>query len=403
MATRLLALSAAAALGAARPSCVYHDRERQPHRGELLHNGICIPSGAGHWPPPNWYRGPNTPLPPYLQDCPAGALGPGCRPPAIDIDTGRQLFVDDFIADANRTNASRAFHSASMAADDADGTNPVVRPSLPWEASGQYLPAWGSFRSVLPFPGGVWYVHDAPPEQRYQLFYYVPSGPTAVAVSANGLRWQKVGEGLDGAPGPEGLNTLKTPTRLSASSTIWYDPNAANKSQAWSMGFQPVQLCNLYPEDKNSEYGDCSGTCALPCATAILNSADGRQWEVELNASGAEGDASSFFYNPFREKYVLSMKSGRYGRSRDYAEGDTLAEAAAASRTSHVYWASTDAHDHPCQPGGTGTHAEVYELMANGYESLMINMISIFQGKGISENSSFVRASLILSSHPFLR
>lgn len=67
---------------------------------------------------------------------------------------------------------------------------------------------------------------------------------------------------------------------------------------------------------------------------------------------------------------VMSIKSGEYGRSRDYSEGNTLEEAAAASKgAGRVYWASTDAHDHPCQPGGTGAHAEVYELMSNAYES----------------------------------
>jgi hypothetical protein len=109
----------------------------------------------------------------------------------------------------------------------------------------------------------------------------------------------------------------------------------------------------MYPKDRNPEFGDCSGSCGLPCATAILNSKDGVVWRVAFNASGAEGDASSFFYDPFRSKYILSMKSGRYGRSRDYAEGDTLAEAAAVSKSKTnppVYWASTDEHDHPCQP-----------------------------------------------------
>ena len=111
-----------------------------------------------------------------------------------------------------------------------------------------------------------------------------------------------------------------------------------------------------------------------------------------MNEGGTAGDASSFFYEPFRRKFVLSMKSGQYGRSRDYAEGDTLAEAAQASRsTAHppVYWASTDLHDHPCQPGGGGTHAEVYELMANAYESLTVMLISVFQGKGVNPNSSY--------------
>ena len=379
--------------------CAYAKADGLSGVGELLHNGVCIPSGEGAWPPPAWYRGPSTPLPPYLQDCPATSAGDrhvtglNCRPSAITIDIGRQLFVDDFLVDTNRTNASREFHAASMADDDASGVNPVIRPSLPWEASGQYLPAWGSTRSVLPFPGGVWYVRDAAPARRFQMYYYVPSGPTGVAHSADGVQWNKLGTGPGGSSGPLGLNTIATPTKLSASSTIWYNANPPlNDSQRWSMGFQPVQLCNLYPTQRNPAFGDCSGTCDLPCATAILTSVDGLNWTVQVREGGAEGDASSFFYEPFRQKFVLSMKSGRYGRSRDYAEGDTLAQAAVASKDKKhppVYWASADDKDHPCQPGGSGTHAEIYELMANAYESVTVMLISIFQGKGVNSNSSF--------------
>src|SRR5438477_267864 len=54
--------------------------------------------------------------PPYLM-----------RPPAIiPIDTGRQLFVDDFLID--RTNLRRTFHQPKYHAD-----NPVLKPDRPWE------------------------------------------------------------------------------------------------------------------------------------------------------------------------------------------------------------------------------------------------------------------------------
>ena len=388
-----LGLSADAAAGRTTASCTYRNREGIAQPGELLYNGMCIPTGAGHWPPPHWERGPATPEPTYLTDC-AAPLGPGgrqsgvnCRPAAINITIGRQLFVDDFVVDMKRTNATRTFHSASMAADDASGVNPVIEPTLPWEDSGLYNPAWGNTTSVLPFPGGVWYVADAEPAKRYQLYYYVPSGPTAVAYSADGITWNKTDTG-----GPSGLNTIATPTRLSASSTVWYNPAESNPEKRFSMGFQPVQLCNLYPAERNPEFGDCSGSCDLPCATATLHSRDGVSWKVYSNASGSEGDASSFFYDAFRKKYVMSIKSSFYGRSRDYAEGDSLEEAAENSRLSQspplrVPWASTDMYDRPTNPqrfGGNRSHAEVYELMAVAYESVTVLLISIFQGKAVT-------------------
>ena len=189
-----------------RGACAYKNLEGVSQPGELLNNGICIPTGPGHWPPPHWYRDPSPPAPPYLTTCLAGVTSPSCRPAAINIDTGRQLFVDDFIVGVSRTNATRVFHSAVIDND------PVIRPTLPWEESGRYNPNWGTATSVLPFPGGVWYVDDAPPARRFQMFYYVPSGPTAVAYSADGITWTKVGTGPGGESGPSGLNTVETPT-----------------------------------------------------------------------------------------------------------------------------------------------------------------------------------------------
>ena len=59
-------------------------------RGELMFNGICLPSP---WPPRiNLTHKVTTP--PYLTAPPA----------VIDITVGRQLFVDDFLVDSVRSS-----------------------------------------------------------------------------------------------------------------------------------------------------------------------------------------------------------------------------------------------------------------------------------------------------------
>jgi len=56
---------------------------------EVLYNGIVL---GQPWPPRYRYVSPTPITPPYLADPPA----------VIDIDVGRQLFVDDFLSKRRR-------------------------------------------------------------------------------------------------------------------------------------------------------------------------------------------------------------------------------------------------------------------------------------------------------------
>ena len=84
---------------------------------EKSYNGIELPED---WPPPNY--GAHTPEPmrvPYLES----------PPKVIDIDVGRQLFIDDFSID--RTTLKRTFHQPIY----YEG-NPVIKPDKQWENHG---------------------------------------------------------------------------------------------------------------------------------------------------------------------------------------------------------------------------------------------------------------------------
>lgn len=45
-------------------------------------------------------------------------------------------------------------------------------------------------------------------------------------------------------------------------------------------------------------------------AFRIRQSSDGLAWTIAVNASGPIQDASSIFFNPFRSKWVFSLKEG---------------------------------------------------------------------------------------------
>ena len=81
--------------------------------GELLYNGIRL---AHPWPPRNRVETLEPVRPPYLADPPA----------VINIDVGRQLFVDDFLIQA--TTLTRRFHRAVY-----HPRGPVLRPTTAWE------------------------------------------------------------------------------------------------------------------------------------------------------------------------------------------------------------------------------------------------------------------------------
>lgn len=103
----------------------------------------------------------------------------------------------------------------------------------------------------------------------------------------------------------------------------------------------------------------------------IRISPDGLNWTVAVNASGPIQDASSIFYNPFRKKWVFSLKQGftsepatlQY-RARAYVEVDDLIHG--ATSWTHMYrgqngthpWASADLND-PAWPYNSSLPAQV--------------------------------------------
>jgi hypothetical protein len=102
------------------------------------------------------------------------------------------------------------------------------------------------------------------------------------------------------------------------------------------------------------------------------------------------GDNSSFFYNPFRKKWCMSIrrmietkdiKGLPYGlRSRFYHESDDfLSGAQWDQKNEEVLWQLSDAMDKrdPRFPEHTVT---LYDLNAAPYESLMLGLFAIFRG-----------------------
>ncbi len=309
---------------------------------EKLYNGIEFPDV---WPPR--FRDPNSAEPmdvPYLR-----------KPPkTIPIDIGRQLFVDDFLIE--KTTLRRTFHQAKKFAG-----NPVFKAETERELGKSTQGERGEEATTFTGQGGVFY---DPAERHFKLFYVAGwRGPLSLATSPDLKTWTRHGLLL-----PEGLRwTGPKLTTGGSDNCVWFDLNA--KSPAERIKYL---TCWLHVPQEQRPDGFLHS----------LHVSNGKTWSDAVPTSIAADDYCSFFYNPFREKWVFSIKKGTArGRSRYYFESDEFLKGADWSKA--VYWTSTDRLDAPEPPGrypGAGDTPQLYSLNAVAYESLMVGMHYIHRG-----------------------
>jgi len=313
-------------------------------KAEKLSNGIELPDV---WPPR--FRDPasDAPMPvPYLAH----------RPKVLPIDIGRQLFVDDFLIES--TDLRRIFHRAEKFAE-----NPVFRPETLVEKQRQEVVYLGQ--------GGVFY---EPAEMVFKMFYTAGwRGPLAMATSRDLRTWVrpelggKAGNILlpAGAAwgGGEGVTA-------GTDHALWYDVQSADPKERIK-----YLTCWMHVSKKEAAAGP----------THSLQVSDGVTWSKPVACSAAASDYGSIFYNPFRNKWVQSIKrDGPRGRCRYYVESERFLDGADWSKA--VYWTNADRLDRPepagAYPGvaGEGDAPQLYSLAAVAYESLMIGMHQIHRG-----------------------
>jgi hypothetical protein len=313
--------------------------------GELLYNGICYQAPARTASPP---LDPVTP--PYLN-----------MPPAlINITLGRQLFVDDFLVH-NMTGLQFYAHEAEW-----EKNNPVIKADRPWEAKviSTLDPGFpqgpSALGQALTYSGGVWY-----DEQRelYRCWYMCGKpaespGPTAggccYAESTDGRHWDK----------PIVNETMRPNVALYGEfegNIVWLDHHPGPPAERWKRA----------TVRKSNHFG----------AYQILTSADGLAWSERVPATGPTEDRATFWYNPFRKKWVWSIKSrfAHLGRSRSYLERDDLLQDTDWKQSDPLPWTGADSADPP-NPYNPAIAAELYNLDGAAYESVMVGFFSIFRG-----------------------
>ena len=313
---------------------------------KVLYNGIKLPE---IWPPR--YTEPSKP-----EDMPVPYLI--SKPDLIPINTGRQLFVDDFLI--AETNLKSKTHSPNFYK-----RNPVLEPDQEWEKTIEGAPY------AAPFSDGIWYDEL---DNKFKMWYLAGAGSlhkgdkqtfyTGYAESQDGKLWKKPSFNIY-----NNTNIVDTANRDAA--TIWLDKEEKDPVKRYKM-FNVERR----PTDRRWQF-------------ILKYSPDGIHWSDGVAQSGDLYDRSSVFYNPFRKVWALSMRYSTdvSSRSRSYLENkDPEVAVSVAHRVRKgiqdkniVYWFTPSDKEQrharfpEVDPG-------IYNFDAIAYESILLGLYSVWQG-----------------------
>jgi len=296
---------------------------------ERLHNGIELPD---EWPPDYEVSEEDDPMPvPYLREPPS----------VIPIDVGRQLFVDDFLIE--RTSLRRAFHRPQK----YEG-NPVLEPKTGLEMNDGLCPV------ATPFSGGVFF---DPQDEYFKMWYHAGwFDGTALATSTDGIEWER--PQLDDHDGSNRVLEPRPDHRRDGVS-VWLDRTSPDPDRRF-------KLFEYARSDWRRETGG-----------RLYTSPDGESW-TEQGMAGPGGDNTTFYYDPFHDRWVFSIRSYRQGRTRDFVSDVEFLDAGSWTEDEPVYWVATDWEDP--QDLVVQQAPQLYKLDAVAYESLMLGLFTVHTG-----------------------
>lgn len=301
--------------------------------GELLYNGIQLPAS---WPPLQTADSLEPMAVPYLK----------FPPKVINIQIGRQLFVDDFLIES--TTLKRTFYQAEKYPG-----NPVLKAETKLEKQD------GLNAIAAPFGDGVFY---DPKDRMLKMWYHAGwFDGTALATSIDGITWQR--PELNVVPGTNRVLANSAEQRRDAAS-VWFDTHAK----------EPADQYKMLIYNRRGQIGGALQGGEL----TFLTSANGVSWNVrDTKASG--GDNTTFFFNPFRGKWIFAIKTMVEGmRVRRYWESSEFVNSTNWNEKESVPWVRSDRLDKPDPQ--IGIPVEVYKIDAVAYESIIIGMFQMMYG-----------------------
>jgi hypothetical protein len=303
-----------------------------------LYNGIVLPEA---WPPRDGDVMSVEPMKvPYLAS----------PPKVIPIDIGRQLFVDDFLI--GQTDLRRSFHAAEKYPD-----NPVLKASTKEELKAHEDSSSKNVSggTVALLHGGAFY----DPADHFMKLWF--SGGMSLgfemARSRDGIHWER-------GPG----KIAKPATVVPVNDCFWLDLEARDPAQRLKL----QAVARAKSSEQHLHKVELS-----PLYHAFYTSANGAKWSDAVPA-GNSSDYSSFFYNPFRKRWVYSIKDSVPPRHRVRRYAESVEFGTPNIFDTSVFWVGADKLDQPDPK--VGDAPQLYSLGAVGYESLMLGMFYIHVG-----------------------
>ena len=295
---------------------------------------------------------PEYPMPPLVK--PSGP---------INIDVGRQLFVDDWLI--AETTLKRTFHQAKI------HEGPVLKAETELETKR------GTAEGAVLFDGGVWF--DAK-DQLFKMWYAAGfRDGIALATSKDGVRWER--PNLDVSPGENRVLPYQKGWELSGFS-VALDQLTKDPAQRFKM-LAYHRYHNRFPGDKGEEN---------PPAKMYV-SADGIHWGEPQMVKCFTGDNVSMFLDPFRDYWVFStrnrapsvLRPGAMGsngkpvtvRARFRFDGPDFIKTGLTANGAKL-WLKPDADD-KADPEFK-IDPELYKFGAVAYESIMLGAVGMFYG-----------------------
>ena len=273
-----------------------------------------------------------------------------CADAAVDIDIGRQLFVDDHLVAATQ-GVVRVFNHPVKAFDA-----PVMWPETDVEREIDPSRPYRFAPVAAATSGGLWW---DPVKKTFRLWY--ESGwmkHLCYAESKDGVKWERRDLGL-----VKGTNRV-LPDVLLDSWSVFPDYASPAPYSNWRL---MVSLAGGMTDN------------------LLFTSPDGVNW-TSVGEAGQSGDRTTMFYDPFRAEWVFSLRGhnqrnrwrwtspvfGGEGCHFHYPGSKKFSGSPEAT-----FWLATDDADRPDPSLGANRKPQLYNFDAVAYESIMIGVWEI--------------------------
>lgn len=273
----------------------------------------------------------------------------------IKLGVGRQLFFDDHLIESS--SLERTFHRPRV-----HPNTPVLRPETPIEMNGGYCPVACTFQDGVFFDST-----DQLFKMTYQAGWFAS---TALATSRDGIHWERPVFDVDGVTNR--ILPISYPL-LRDGAGFWLDTFAKDPAERYKMmvyyrraSHPSMGYVNHSMDGVKEEYAE------------IYTSPDAIHW-TNRGRTGACGDNSNFYYNPFDSRWYYSLRTnGDRGRQRSYFAHPDFVEG--RNWTDADLKLLTIADDIDRADRTAEIASEIYNFDAVAYESVMLGVYGMFRG-----------------------